>query len=137
MAEDSYLSHEEQVNLLKTLHRLTLGGKIEWSRPPNALRSDRRIARTPDGKFAFSVQSVDRDSEPPYELSIYRFTSPTSSVELASIAMEPRDEGGNDEINSLVAELYEKAHQRQASEEKIVKELFNTLNQTERDESDT
>lgn len=127
MTDDNLLTFEEELNILKMLRQLTEAGKIEWLRGENNVRPDRRTTATPDRSFGFVIQSFDQDGERPYELIVLRSLGGRTKA-IADIKMVAADEGGNAEINSLLEDLYEKAHQRQPSEEVLVKDLFDTLN---------
>ncbi len=124
---DQVFSRDEQVALLNRLLRLSSARKLNW-RPTGGESSDRRTTLVNDEKFGFAVQSIDGDGERPYRLEVWRKNEKSEDLErFTTVSMVAIDQGGDSEINDLLVDLYNAAHQRSASEEEIVAEIFGML----------
>jgi hypothetical protein len=126
------LEEAEQIQILTTLSRLTTSGTLTWA-------SDGAYASvTSGGNHRYTLSAVDRDGEPPYQLTIERRERREGSRTIGYrtigviVMRQTSDEKSNAEVNSLLRQLYESAFRQSRRKISNISDVIDELSGIER-----
>jgi hypothetical protein len=133
MENPDILNFDEQVDLLDRLILLSRHRSIEWRHPtetnsPYPVRNDVRVAAV--GDFVALISSVDGDGVAPFQLFVLTSSDDHHQL-IADIRMQAADEGGSEDINNRMTELYQLATQRSMQARQAISNLFQELGKLE------
>lgn len=135
MPTNDVLSHDEKIRLLRSLRYMTAQRLVTWENPA---KSDESLSRNDvligsiKGPFGFRLESADRDDVASYVLRVYRKLADEPNAELvAAISMVPLDEHGDEEVNSLLRDLYAEAARRTDRSDEAISKLFEVIDRIE------
>jgi len=131
MENPDILNSDEQIVLLDRLLVLTKNHTITWQRPAevNSILSGRNDVRAAAvGHFLMMISSADGDGVAPFQLFVLQSSSDAKHLQMVGdIRMRALDEGGTEDINTRMAELYQLATQRSMRARQTIDNLFDEL----------